>query len=171
LRRVDFRKSFGSIFRMRGASLINVFCAAAVALFLLSGLAGCGGSEEASGSEPLSRAQFIKRASAVCFSEEERKTKAMESASKLGKNFLGGSKKELAELVSTVVLPLYAEMIEEFAALKPPAKEQAMWDAIVRQYEKALKEAEATPAKQITDDSLASVNIAAEKYGIEECTL
>lgn len=156
---------------MQTRRLINVFFAGAVALLLLPGLAGCGGSEEASGSEALSKSQFVKRASAVCFSEEERKTKAMESASKLGKNFLGGSKKELTELVSTVVLPLYAEMIEEFAALKPPAKEQAKWDAIVRQYEEALAEAKANPAKQVTDDSLARVNIAAEKYGVEECTL
>jgi hypothetical protein len=159
--------------RMRGrGKLIKVFCAGAVVALLLSGLVGCGGDDEATSSEPLTRAQFIKRASAICFSEEERKTKAFESASKLGKNFLSGSKEELIELISTDVLPLYEEMIEELAALEPPAREQAKWDEIIGRFEAAFEEAEAQPAKKfLIDDSFIPVNIAATKFGVKNCTL
>jgi hypothetical protein len=169
---IVFRKSFDSMRSMEGRANRRILFVVGVALlFVLASLSGCGGSDGDSSSQPLTRAQFIKRASAICFSEEERKSKQLEAASKLGKNYLGGSKKELTELIVTVGLPLYEEMIEELAALKPPANEQAQWDAIVQRYEEALKEAEATPAKQITDDSFVAVNVAATKYGVNECSL
>jgi hypothetical protein len=57
------------------------------------------------------------------------------------------------------------------AALQPPAKEQAEWDAIIRRYENALAEAEADPAKQIARDSFLPVRDAVEKLGVKGCTL
>jgi hypothetical protein len=164
-------KLLGSMLRMPGRRLTYLFAAGAGALFLISGPAGCGAGDEATSSEPLTRAQFVKRANAICLSEEERKTKAFESASKLGKKFFAGSKKELTQLISTVGLPLYEEIIEELAALKPPSKEQAKWDAIIRHYEETLKEAEAHPAKQLVNDSFSLVDRAATKFGVKNCTL
>jgi hypothetical protein len=133
---------------------------------------GCGGGDATgSGPEPLTKAEFVKRASAICSSVEARRTAAFESASENGKNFLAGSKKELADLIASAGLPLYEEIIEELAALQPPSKDQAEWQAIISRYEKALAEAEAAPAKQIASDSFLPVRDAVEKLGVKNCTL
>ncbi len=139
---------------------------------VLPALIGCGGGD-ATGSdpEPLTKAEFVKRASAICSSVDARRTRAFEAASKNGKNFLAGSKEELADLIATAGLPLYEEIIEELAALQPPPKEQAEWQAIIKRYEKALAQAEADPAKQIASDSFLPVRDAVEKLGVKNCTL
>jgi hypothetical protein len=77
----------------------------------------------------------------------------------------------LADLIATAGLPLYEEIIEERAALQPPPKEQAEWQAIISRYEKALAEAEVDPAKQIASDSFLPVRDAVEKLGVKNCTL
>jgi hypothetical protein len=136
----------------------------------LLAMAGCGGGESTS-TEPLTKAEFVKQATAICQTIEARSTEAFESASKQGKNFLAGPKKELTELVATTGLPLYEEIIGELAVLEPPAKEQADWDAIIERYEKALVEAEADPAKQLERDSFTPVGVAIEKLGIKGCYL
>lgn len=151
---------------LRGKRIIGAVLAGAT----LAALVGCG-SGEATSSEPLPKAEFVKQASAICKGIEARSTEAYESASKKGKKFLTGSNKELAELVATAALPLYEEIIGELAALEPPAKQQAVWDAIIRRYEKALTEAEADPAKQLEQDTFTPVTGAVEKLGIKGCTL
>jgi hypothetical protein len=143
---------------------------AVLGLVALIVLAGCGGGNSSS-SEPLTKAQFLKQANAICHSEEARKTKALESDSKRGKQFLAGSHHELEELVAKTILPLDAVLIEELAALNPPAKEAAAVGHLIDEYEAKLAEAEATPGKQIVEDSFFPVNKMAWKLGIEECTL
>ena len=144
---------------------------AGIMLFFVLALFGCGGGGQPSDSEPLTRAQFIKRASAICRSEEARKTRALRSVSERGNDFLGGSRRDLEKLVSEAILPLYAEMIEEMAELSPPPKDAAKVERIVSQYERKLGEAEANPGRQIVDDSFLKVNQLAASYGIEGCTL
>jgi hypothetical protein len=153
--------------------MFNGWAVAGVTLVAFAAcLSGCGGSGgEASESQPLTKAQFIKRASAICRSEEARKTRALRAASMHGRNYLAGSHRELARLVSDEILPLYAEMIEELAELNPPAAEQRKVEQIVSRYEETLKEAEANPGRQLVDDSFVKVNQLAGRYGIEDCTL
>jgi len=151
---------------LRGGRII----AAVLAVAALAAAIGCGG-DEATSSEPLTRAEFVKQASAICKTIEPRSTEAFESASEKGKNFLAGSDKELADLVATAALPLFEEIIAELAALEPPAKEQAQWDAIIRRYEKTMTEAEADPAKQLVRDSFTPVGVVIEKLGIKGCYL
>jgi hypothetical protein len=151
---------------LSGRRIIGAVLAGAV----LPALIGCGGGE-ATSSEPLTKAEFVKQATAICQTIEARSTEAFESASKQGENFLAGSKKELTELVATAGLPLYEEIIGELAVLEPPAKEQADWDAIIKRYEKAMAEAEADPAKQLGRDSFTPVGVAIEKLGIKGCYL
>lgn len=143
----------------------------ALAVAALFSLASCGGGGETSSSEPLTKTQFLRRANAICASEEDRKTKAMEKASKLGKKYLVGSRAELTQLVSEGILPLYVEMIGELAALEPPAKDAAQVRGIIDEYKARLKEAEADPGRQLTQDALFYANKKAWKYGLKECTL
>jgi hypothetical protein len=138
---------------------------------VLACLSGCGGGGQPTDSGSLTRAQFIKRASAICRSEEARKTRALRLASEPGKSYLAGSRRDLEKLVSEAILPLYAEMIEEMAELSPPPKDAAKVERIVSQYERKLDQAEANPRRQIVDDSFVEVNRLAASYGIEGCTL
>lgn len=152
--------------------LIRTAMTGAMLVAVLVTLSSCGGSSgEASASQPLTKAQFIKRADAICRSEESRKTKALTEASKRGKNYLSGSHQELAHLVSEAILPLYSEMIEELAALNPPAADRAKMEQLIAKYEKTLENAEANPGRQVVYDAFIPVNRAAMKYGFKECTL
>ena len=151
---------------LSGKKIVGVVLAGAV----LPVVIGCGGGE-ATSSEAVTKAEFVKRASAICLGVEARRTKAFESTSKKGKNYLAGSNKELADLIATAGLPLYEEVIGELAELQPPPKEQAAWDGIIRRYENALAEAEADPAKQVARDSFLPVKGATEKLGIRGCAL
>jgi hypothetical protein len=157
---------------MDGASIRTRKGVAGIVLFVvLACLSGCGGDGQTSSSESLTKAQFIKRASAICRSEEARKTRALRSASGRGKNYLNGSRRDLERLISEAILPLYAEMIEEIAELSPPPEDAARVERIVSRYERKLAEAEANPGRQIVDDSFTEVNQLAASYGIEDCTL
>ncbi len=153
--------------------LIRGFTAGALLLALAVPLSSCGGGSGASAtaSEPLTKSEFVKRMSQICESEENRKARKLEAASKLGKNFLGGSPKELTELVTEEILPLYGEMIEEMAALNPPAGEKAEVKRLIGKYEKTLEKAEANPKREVFKDSFFPVNREAEKLGIKNCTL
>ncbi|MFL5834500.1 MAG: hypothetical protein ACJ76B_11060 [Solirubrobacterales bacterium] len=152
---------------LRGKRIITAVLAGAA----LSAAVGCGDGEEATISETLTRAEFVKQATAICKTIEPRSSEAFESASKQGKNFLAGSDEELTELVATAALPLYEEIIGELAALEPPLKEEAKWDAIIRRYDNFLAEAEADPAKQLEHDSFTPVGLMIEKLGIKGCYL
>jgi hypothetical protein len=155
------------------ASVTREGVAGIVLLVALACLSSCGGGGEgeASVSESLTRAQFVKRASAICRSEEARKARALRAASERGKSYLAGSRRELEKLVSEAILPLYAEMIEEMAELSPPPKDAAQVERIISQYEQTLEKAKANPGRQLVDDSFVTVNQLAARYGIEECTL
>jgi hypothetical protein len=158
---------------MTAKGRLTGIAAGALLTALLISLSGCGsgGDGSATASEPLTKAQFIKRASAICASEESRKQSKLKAASKLGENYFGGPKQELTQLVSKVVLPLYKELIEEMSTLSPPAGEEAEVKRIIEKYEKTLKKAEADPGKEVYVDSFVKTNLAAEKYGIKNCTL
>ena len=151
--------------------LIRATLAAALLVAAMALLSSCGSGDDgsATASEPLTKAQFIKQASAICASEETRKKEAIESAREGG--IAGANKKELAQLVADAILPLYEEMIGEMAALNPPVKDEATVNHIIDQYEKTLKEAEAKPSVLVVNDIFLKPNLVAEKYGVKNCTL
>jgi hypothetical protein len=155
----------------RFSGVVGAWIAALAVVALLSGCGDSSAGGDSSGSEPLTKAQFIGRASAICRGEESRKTRALSSASKRRKNYLTGSHRELEDLVAKAILPLYAEMIDELAELDPPASDRPKVEHIISRYEKTLEEAEANPGRLVTDDSFVQVNRLAERYGIEDCTL
>jgi hypothetical protein len=145
-----------------------------VAVLLSVVAAGCGGAsnDSATASEPLTKAQFIHRATKICGSEDAEKERRLVAASKLGKNYLSStSKVELTQLVDEVMLPFYEELIQELAALRPPAAAKDEVSQIVQMYEKTLVRAEADPEEMVTNDIFLKPNLVAIKFGIKNCTL
>lgn len=140
---------------------------------LLALLVGCGSGEEnsAPASRPLTKAEFIKRSSEICESEDTIKERRLAAASSHGNGYFHGSQRELTQLVSQVILPFYGELIKELADLNPPVGERGKVKRIVADYEKTLKEAEADPKELVTNDIFLRPNRVAIKYGIKNCTL
>jgi hypothetical protein len=151
----------------------KTYLAAALLVLLLAALSGCGGGDKGSAtdSEPLTKAQFIKRASAICQREDAAKARRLEKAAAPGKAVLNGSRGELRKLVVEVIIPLYRELISELASLEPPTKNKAQVERIVGTFEALLEEAEANPDPMIQTDPFTKADELAASYGIQNCSL
>jgi hypothetical protein len=144
---------------------------ALIAGLLLSGfLSSCGGGDggSATASEPLTKTQFIKRASAICEQVGDEIEPRLKAAVPPGESFLSGSRQKLVKLAKTVVIPLYQEVIAELAALSPPAGDRQA-DELIHQLEATLRQAESHPAPLLDNDPFAKLDKAAGDYGIEGC--
>jgi hypothetical protein len=135
-------------------------------------VAGCGGSEDgATAAQPLTKAQFIKKASAICKSEESRKEHRLTGLVAPGVGIFGASEKELEKMVIKGVIPLYDELISELANLRPPVRDEAEVGKMIAKYKAILKTSEAQPHSLIHRDEFALANRLASRYGIEYCSL
>lgn len=141
---------------------------AVVALALVS--AGCGSSSEA---EPLTKAEFIAKADAVCQRAEREKKVKIEAF--LAKSDIGPGKgfnqKENEEFVSTAVVPPIKSMGEELEELGVP-DEQAATD-VVDGLMTVVGELEENPALLTTagEDPFGDVAKKAGDYGFKVCIL
>jgi hypothetical protein len=144
--------------------LIGAFLLCALALAVL---AGCGGSDSSTtASEPLTKTQFIKRATGLCKKVFDEIEPRMEEAA--GKNFFSASRRKQVRLTVEVVIPFYQEVIAEFADLEPPAGDKAA-AGLIDEAEAKLKQSEAKPTLLMDADPFESFDLAAQRYGIEGC--
>lgn len=151
----------------RGAVLGVVF----VCVFGLLA-AGCGSGGEDSTASPLTKAQFVKQADAICDKREKEKNVAI--LAYVEEKNLNPARKLSQEDQETVVkdlgAPPLAAMIEELDALGAPSGDEEQVDAIVEAFEVALEEAEADPASVVPgSDPFDEADELAGKYGLEEC--
>jgi hypothetical protein len=135
------------------------------ALLCAAILAGCGGS----GDDPLTKAEFVKRADAICARGERTKDTALEAFFREHQQQLQKSDEE--DLVTEVALPPIQTMTGELADLSPPADEKETTGAIVGGYEAAVREIERDPAIVIssTASPFAKANKLAARYGLKTC--
>jgi hypothetical protein len=153
-------------------SSLFVICASA-SLGLPVLLAGCGGASGAS-STSLSKAEFVKRANAICEKARKDGGNGLRRYSKQHEQ-AGSSAEEQAEMqaagIQAVVLPRIEQQNEELEALGTPAGDHAMLDEYLASLQKvATKGTEGAPIPetqlvQLFDPS----SKAARAYGIEEC--
>jgi hypothetical protein len=157
---------------MESRAVLASMTALLVSLALLAALTGCesGGDASATASEPLTKAEFIKRASAICGKEDEEKTERLEAAAQSEKG-LNASKRELKRLIVVAVIPLYQELISELASLQPPAQDKAKVAKIVSTFKAILREAEAKPGYLVLHDPFTKADLMAQRYGIENCSI
>lgn len=121
-------------------------------------------------SEPLTKSQFIKRASEICQNGQKEKERRLAKEGVEGYG-VGNSRQKLAKLVDELVIPIYGKIVSELASLSPPAGDDAAL-RIVRRYKATLKDAETQPATQLMQkDPFVAPNAAAARYGIEGCAL
>lgn len=161
---------------------INIAVLSLMALLTVAFLAGCGSSgstasETTKGSEPAvaekssddpSKAQFLAQVEEVCEDGVTKKDEAVASAmKKLGA--VKPSSPDLAKMVEQVVIPIYAEIIEQIDRLDAPEADRAQIENIVTEYEVALGAAERAPDKVVDQNLFVEAVKAAEAYGFYQC--
>ncbi len=144
-----------------------------LAVGVLAALGGCGGGGSSSGeaSGPLTKAQFIKRAEAICQRRGKEKTDAFSAAAASGQSLQTASRAQAELFVRKAVLVPNSHVIDEFAELEPPAKDKATMAGIVKSWRAGLKKAEADPSKAVLGDPFVKGTEAAKAYGIQLCLL
>jgi ABC-type phosphate/phosphonate transport system substrate-binding protein len=141
----------------------------------LTGLAvGCGGGNStteatSASSAPLTKQEFVKRADATCLKNLEEKDAALQKAFSEQQGV--PSKKELEALAVEVVIPAYANLVEELGQLSPPSDDTAAVEGMVADYERGLKQVEEDPRQLISSEPFKETNEAARQYGLETCSL
>jgi hypothetical protein len=139
-----------------------------VLLLLTPLLAGCGsGSSSTSDSEPLTKAEFVDQANAICRSANEERKQGTEDLEAGGQSNPSG---ETTEGVEALVDPIVT-MTEELAELAPPKGDSARAKAIVASFLEGVAKLEAEPASFQTSSAFAKADELAPRYGLAECTI
>ena len=130
-------------------------------------VAGCGDddSDETSGSEPLSKQEFIVAADEICASGDAEIDEG-------GQAFAGTEGEKVDELVGTVIAPGYREQIDQLSELVPPEADQAQIDEFLSTFETGVDQLEENPDQIVGGQAVATILEArqlARAYGMEAC--
>jgi hypothetical protein len=149
-------------------------------ILLLTGVAGCGGgnsaaSEEAAASgPPLSKAEFVKRATAICDEYRKKFISEVEAFSrKSGEEELSNEEAELATLESIAIPGLEAQTAE-VRSLWPPSADRKRVDEVLSAVERVLREAREDPSSYFQRLShfkrpFHRAHELAKAYGLQAC--
>ena len=135
---------------------------------------GCGGgddsSDASSASAPLTKAEFIKQADAICDeASQQSQTEAEEFAKENDFELEEANKKQLEEAVSAVLIPNLNQQAEDIAALDAPAGDEERIEELTASLEDAAAEVEDDPGVVFSGDALAEPGKLAEDYGLKVC--
>jgi hypothetical protein len=144
----------------------------AMALLAVLVAVGCGGSDN-SASTPLTKAEFIKQADALCVKgSEEIKAEAATSmkASESGKK--GASQAQFTLVEEKVLFPGFQREVEEVRALGAPNGDGSQVSKILDAFEKGIEEVEEKPVTFLSGESpLSKPSGLADKYGFKACII
>jgi hypothetical protein len=153
--------------------------AGAAITMLVAGLAaGCGGdgggaTTTAAGGAPLTKAQFIARADAICLATVARiRSGAAGMRAEEAKSRRLPPTDQIARFLKDTSLPAYDEMLDKLRDLTPPKRDEKAIDAFVGSLAGAIDTAKADPAKYATPsarDPFDDANARAKRYGMKAC--
>jgi hypothetical protein len=149
--------------------------AAFAAALVMAGCGGAGGGDEAT----LSKAEFIKRADAICTKADE--TQIGEFGAYLrahpgtGQKF--GQLKVQAKVLKAIAYPSILKEVEDIEALGVPTGDEKTIDALIAAIKTATKEAEKDPRKSVAElpngknptYSFRKVEKLGNEYGFNAC--
>ncbi len=143
------------------------------ALFAMAVVSGCGGSDDASAdAEPLTKAQFIRKADAICTkADKAQMTAFLKFQTEKGDTL--ETKEGREELILTAGVPSTKQAIEEIKELGVPAGDEELLGRYFEELEKALKEAEENPlaiAENARISPFDAPDAVAAKYGFVACS-
>lgn len=142
---------------------------------------GCGGSDDTTGTAasadqaPLSKAEFIKKADAICAKADithELEAREYRERHEKELNKLAPIPAE-EKLIRLIMLPSIRKQIAEVKALGAPKGEEQKVGKIIAGLEEAARKAEKDPyaieGEVPTENPFRGVDIEARDYGFEEC--
>jgi hypothetical protein len=148
---------------------LRVFSAFA-ALALVASAVGCGGGGDAA---PLTKAQFIKQADAICLHSAGRfQTLFNRFMQTTPDPRLPADRplKQWTEIVETVFAPVKEQELEELRALGAPRGDEQRIEAIFAAIEDGLKEVEEDPTVESdTEEQFEKSSRLARAYGLTVC--
>jgi hypothetical protein len=159
------------------ASLAAVLAIAAIAVGCGgddSSADGSGGSSEDAGpvtTASLSKAQYVKQASALCKQRRESRFKEMEAY--IQENPGGSEEDRLEGAVEEIQVPTMEAQFDDLRALGAPSGDEKQVEAIIVAYEKAIAaidEVEGTKGADKVNKLLNRGGELARAYGLVECT-
>jgi hypothetical protein len=144
----------------------SILGVAVVALALL--VSGCGGSDDEP--EALSKAQFVKQASAICQEGEKERGKLVEEFGQkaAGKKITVEDQEELV----LAALPTYEKTTTGLSELGAPEKDEEKVAAIIEAREEAVENVESNPGTAVVGSiPFKKANDLAKDYGLTACTV
>lgn len=154
----------------KGILLLLAACASALVV-------GCGGGGGNSGevtASSISKAQYVKQASAICESAAKQiKTDfAVFSREQAGeKSNQSGGEDQAAKLVNEVFAPNVEREIDELRELGAPKEDVKTVEAMLKAREEALAKVEADPKSALTNAPFEKSIKAAKDYGVVACAV
>ncbi|HUB99347.1 MAG TPA: hypothetical protein VMS11_05945 [Solirubrobacterales bacterium] len=136
-------------------------CSGAIALVVACLVfAGCGGS----GSDPLTKAEFLKQGNAICATmQNERASQAKDAEAEL-------ADADEEETMSFALEPVET-MTDELGDLGPPEGQEKEVEAIIAAFEDGTSQLEAEPTGPKSISAFAQADKKATAYGLTECTI
>ena len=136
-----------------------------VMLPVLAFLFGCGGS---SSDAPLSKKEYLQQVDAICAEtlEEERSALAAATGSDLPARI---SKADQEELFTQEIFPQIESALEEVREIPPPAKDKAVVDEFIGDWEAGLAAVKKKPAQFARGEAFSRGTQGARIYGLSQC--
>jgi hypothetical protein len=124
-------------------------------------IVGCGSS----GSDPLTKAEFLKRGNEIC---AQSKTQRRDNAKNFETDATGAA--GMAQLVDTTLIPL-KEMGGELSSLEAPPVQMKAVKVYVTKLDRGIAKVEAKPIEAISHSPFEGANGAAHRAGLPACTV
>ena len=124
---------------------------------------GCGSSEDETASTPLTKAQFVKQANAICEERGKERQDKFASWEQQSSDFDAGLKK--------VIVPSVRQEVEELEALSPPAKDEAKVSKMIENLSEVADAIEKEGAEGISGSGLSDFERETEAYGLDVCSI
>lgn len=140
----------------------------AVALVVGLVAAGCG---EDSSTASITKAQFVKKANAICAKVGQEVVSDFASYAKENKNLKTPTEADYADLVDAVMTPNIEKEVTELEALGAPSGDEDTVEELIDSRAATIEKAEAEPSLLLneSDELFAESSKLATEYGLDEC--
>jgi hypothetical protein len=129
-------------------------------------VAGCGSSDSS-----ISKAEFVKKADAVCKKGEEEVQKDFGTFAKKHENVKKPTEADYAELVDAVLVENVEAEVNDIRALGAPEGDEKEVEAMLEAREESIEKAQDNPKAVIksNEDIFGEASKLAKAYGLKEC--
>lgn len=147
-----------------GRSLTLLVCVASLVVLV----AGCGGSSETTA--PISKAEFVKKANAICVAGQERLNAGFQAITN-EQSAVRPLAVEEQEWVNRIIVPSISREVAEIRNLGAPAHDNGQVEALLAAIEDGLRKVQEDPKAVLATsaEKFAKATKRATAYGLDAC--